>query len=185
MTEKETIELFIKRDESALAAAKKAFGAYCVSLARNITGDERDAEECFADALNAAWNSIPPEEPRSLGAYLAKLTRNRALQMRRHDHAQKRGGGGFPLPLDEAALSAAPSGPEEGLLEAELVEAINGFLASRPKHQRIIFTMRYFRCERVNDIASALGRSPGSVTAVLRRLKKGLESYLKERGFEL
>ena len=185
MTEREIIELFLKRDETALEEAGSAYRAYCVSLARNITGDPRDAEECFADALNAAWNSIPPEEPRELGAYLARLTRNAAIEVWKRANAQKRGGGSFPLPLDETLAGAEPSEPEEGMYEAELIGAINGFLASRPQYQRIIFTMRYFRCERVNDIAKALGRSPGSVTAVLRRLKTGLEKYLKERGFDL
>lgn len=185
MTEKEIVELFLKREESALRIARSVYGAYCFRLARNITGDPRDAEECVADALNAAWNSIPPEEPERFGAYIAKLTRNRALEMRKSVLAQKRGGGAFPLPLDEAALSAASPGPEEELFERELIDAINAFLASRPQYQRVIFTKRYFGYERVVDIANTLNRSPGSVTACLRRLKKGLEKYLKERGFEL
>lgn len=185
MTEKEIVEMFLNRDESALAAARSAYGAYCIRLARNITGDPRDAEECVADALNAAWEHIPPEEPEHFGAYLAKLTRNRALEVRKSVLAQKRGGGAFPLPLDEAALSAASPGPEEELFKKELTDAINSFLATRPQYQRVIFTLRYFACERVVDIAKKLNRSPASVTAVLRRLKKGLEKYLKERGFDI
>ena len=92
MTDKETVGLFLKRDESALEAARRSFGAYCISLAFNVTGDRRDAEECFADALNAAWNSIPPLEPNDLGAYVAKLTRNFALETLRRRRAKKRGG---------------------------------------------------------------------------------------------
>ncbi|MBQ1818405.1 MAG: sigma-70 family RNA polymerase sigma factor [Clostridia bacterium] len=185
MTDKETVGLFLKRDESALEAARRSFGAYCISLAFNVTGDRRDAEECFADALNAAWNSIPPLEPNDLGAYVAKLTRNFALETLRRRRAKKRGGGEAPLPLDEAVCVASDSDPVDRAAASELASAINAYLALRPQYQRVIFTMRYFRCERVADIAAALHRSPGSVTAVLGKLKKGLEKYLKERGFEL
>lgn len=185
MNEKEIVRRLLERDETALEAARRAYGAYCVSLARNVTGDQRDAEECFADALNAVWNSIPPNEPEHFGAYLSKLTRNRALEMRRRETALKRGGGGFPLPLDEAALQVVAPGPEEGAVEGELIEAINRFLGSRPRRQREMFVLRYFRYERVKDIAERFDISPDSVTAALRRLKTGLEKYLKERGFEL
>ena len=184
MTDREIADLFRNRDEAALENARRAYGAYCVSLAKNILGDPRDAEECFADALNLAWERIPPDDPESLGAYLAKLTRNLALDAWRRAHAEKRGGGSVPLPLDEAAQSPAP-GPEEALYEGELIEAINAFLSSQPQHKRVIFTMRYFRFDRVVDIAAKVKRSSGSVSAVLRRMKSELEKYLKERGFEI
>lgn len=184
MNDRETVGLFLKRDEAALQKAQAEYGAYCVRMANNILGDPRDAEECFSDALAAAWNSIPPDEPEDLGAYLARLTRNAAVDAWRRAHAAKRGSGSMPLPLDEAASSPSPD-PEEALYESDLIEAINGFLSAQPKHKRVIFTLRYFRFESVADIAAELKRSPGSVSAVLRRLKTGLERYLKERGFEL
>ena len=44
------------------------------------------------DALLAAWQTIPPLAPVHLAAYLAKLTRNAALNRYRAQNAQKRGG---------------------------------------------------------------------------------------------
>ena len=51
----------------------------CRSVARGILKDERDVEECVNDTCMRAWNAIPPEKPRSLEAYLVRITRNLAL----------------------------------------------------------------------------------------------------------
>ncbi|MBQ3868937.1 MAG: RNA polymerase subunit sigma-70, partial [Clostridia bacterium] len=73
MEDKKITELFIRRDGSAVKYAAEKYGAYLHATARNILGDERDAEECVNDAYMAAWNSIQPNEPVDLRTYLSKL----------------------------------------------------------------------------------------------------------------
>ena len=60
MDDAKIVELYWKRDEQAILATSKKYEAYCLSIARNILGDEEDAKECVNDALLGAWNSIPP-----------------------------------------------------------------------------------------------------------------------------
>ena len=80
-------------DEAGLAAAYAQLGPGLTALAARIAGPET-AEECVNDALLAAWQAIPPLAPVHLAAYLAKLTRNAALNRYRAQnlpHRPRRG----------------------------------------------------------------------------------------------
>ena len=91
MDETWILQRFLARDEEGLAAAYAQLGPGLTALAARIAGPET-AEECVNDALLAAWQAIPPLAPVHLAAYLAKLTRNAALNRYRAQNAQKRGG---------------------------------------------------------------------------------------------
>ena len=79
MNDGKIIELFFERSDEAITELSEKYGRLAISLARNILGDEGDAEECVNDAYLAAWNNIPPEQPLALGAYLCGIVRNHAV----------------------------------------------------------------------------------------------------------
>ena len=127
------IQLYWERDQQAIdATLQNIAGSFCTAIAKNILGNDQDAEECVNDAYLSVWNAIPPHRPGILPAFLAKITRNTALNKYKHNTAQKRGGGQLPLVLDE--LSDLVSGKEEQWRQAfdrqELLQAIQDFLAS-------------------------------------------------------
>ena len=92
MDDRKIIELFFARDEKALSESQKKYGRYCESISKNILSSDEDAEEVLNDTLLSAWNSIPPEEPKSLKTYLGTLARNLSLDRYRKMKAEKRGG---------------------------------------------------------------------------------------------
>lgn len=94
------INLFWARDEAAIPAAQDKYGAYCRAIALGILADACDADECVNDALLRLWGAIPPERPRSLRAFLGRITRNLAINALRDASRQKRGGGEAALALD-------------------------------------------------------------------------------------
>ena len=108
MDETWILQRFLARDEEGLAAAYAQLGPGLTALAARIAGPET-AEECVNDALLAAWQAIPPLAPVHLAAYLAKLTRNAALNRYRAQNAQKRGGSIVAVSLDELAEKARPT----------------------------------------------------------------------------
>ena len=79
MGDQEIIQLFFQRCEEAITQTQKKYGALCRSVAQRLLTDPRDTEECVSDTYLRVWNAIPPERPRSLRAYLARITRNLAL----------------------------------------------------------------------------------------------------------
>ena len=75
MTDTEIINLFFERSEQAIDELAKKHGSAVARVARNILGNEQDTEECVNDSLLRVWNTIPPNQPKKLSAYLALLTR--------------------------------------------------------------------------------------------------------------
>ena len=84
------VELYWERDETAIAETQKRYGRYCHSIAYNVLHSDEDAEECVNDTYVRAWNSMPPQRPSRLAAFLGRITRNLALDRYLFDHAQKR-----------------------------------------------------------------------------------------------
>ena len=79
LNDEEIVRLYYERSEDGIAQSEQKYGRLCRSVARGILKDERDVEECVNDTCMRAWNAIPPEKPRSLEAYLVRITRNLAL----------------------------------------------------------------------------------------------------------
>ena len=184
MGDEEILELYLRRDEAAIAQTLLAHGPYCRRLAENILHSPEDAEECVSDACLRAWNAIPPERPARLRYYLAKITRNLALHRFRAAQAEKRGGGELPLVLEELA-DCVPGGesPEAEVLARELGAVLSSFTAALPPRERYIFLRRYYSAEPVADIAARCGLSPGNVSVILTRLRKKLRARLSKEGF--
>ena len=81
------LALYLDRVEDAVTFTKEKYGALCRSIARRLLSDERDVEECENDVYIRAWNSIPPERPTCLSAWLARVTRNAALDRSKYNAA--------------------------------------------------------------------------------------------------
>lgn len=184
MTDGEIIELYLRRDERAIVVTQERFGKYCEKIARNILGDEQDAQECANDVYLKVWESIPPERPDIFPAYLAALTRRAAISRYRKTKAEKRGGGEVALILGELSeLVTDGSGVEKEFERRELADSINRFLEELPEMNRHFFVLRFVCCESVRDIARRFGKSENSVSVSLNRTKKQLKKHLDNDGF--
>ena len=181
MQDSEIIELFFKRDEQAISAVTEKYAAYCTRVAMNILCDFSDSEECVNDTYLAAWNSIPPTRPSSLSAYLARLTRNLALNRYKARGAERRGGGEFALSLDELDDCIA----DDSRADEELGRLISEFLYGEKKEVRQIFVRRYFYSDSIADIAHRFTLTESKVKSVLHRTRKALHKYLTENGVHI
>ena len=177
-------ELFGERNEEAIKAANDKYGSRCHRLALSILGDKSDAEETVSDMLLKAWQSIPPAKPKSLGAYLTKITRNLALNKAEHRSADKRGGGELTLVLDELDYCVpARENTEESVDARHLSEALNRFLSSQKSDARIIFLKRYWYMRPISEIAAETGFSESKIKASLMRTRNALKEYLYREDF--
>lgn len=186
MTDNDIIELYMRRDERAIAATQNIYGKYCEKIARNILGDEQEARECVNDTYLKAWENIPPERPQIFAAYLAKITRNNALSRYRRNTAEKRGRGTVPLILDELSEIVSDGSTVEKTAEnREIIAEINRFLETLPEKNRRIFVLRYICCESVKSIADRFGIRENNVSVNLNRTKKQLRQHLSKEGYDL
>ena len=186
MDEKQIIELFFKRDQTAIAAASEKYSIAILSLTRNVLGDDGAAEECLNDTLMALWSNIPPERPRNLGLYLSKIVRNLALNRRKAEQAAKRGGGQYPAALEEISeIIASVERVEDIWAATYLQEQINRFLGTLPKDKRILFLMRYWYMDSIETIAKAGGITQSKVKMTLLRLRRDLKVFLEKEGIQV
>ncbi len=184
MEDRKIVDLYFARSDQAVAETERKYGAYCRSIARNVLGSEPDAEECVSDAYLAAWNSIPPQKPQSLAAYVGKLTRRKAIDRLRETRSLKRGGGAVTLALEELdECIPAGTGVEEAVVRRELGEALRRFLAGLDRTDRTLFLLRYWYLCPVAEIASRLGYTQGKVKTRLFRTRKKLREFLEKEAF--
>lgn len=183
MTDEQIVALYWERDEQAIHATREQYGTYLFSIAFQILANREDSEECENDTYLAAWNTMPPQRPNALSAFLAKIIRNLSLKKWRSDHAQKRGGASAPLAFDELenCISDDHSFREE--LDAQaLAEHINAFLRTIGESERRVFVCRYFYGDAIADIAERFGFGESRVKTMLMRTRNKLRTYLEKEG---
>ena len=183
MDDNQIIALFFQRNEDAIRQTDSVYGSRLFRISQNILRCQEDAQECVSDTYLRAWNAIPPKRPAALAAFLGKITRFLSISRWRKRGAEKRGGGEFPLALDELqnCVSGEPS-PEQHYLSKEAVAALNNCLAALPEAQRKVFLRRYWYLDSVSDIAAKYGFSESKVTAMLHRTRETLRTRLKKEG---
>lgn len=186
MEDGKIIELYFSREERAITETGNKYGAYCQRLAFGILNDEADAEEVVSDTWLQVWNSVPPQKPVVLKLYLAKITRNLALNRLRSRTTQKRGGGETALALEELKDCVPARGQVQDALEGkELARAIQAFLMTQSARDRGIFVRRYFSMELPGEIAAELGMTEANVRKILQRTRRKLKDYLSQEGYSV
>jgi len=181
------IERFYERSETAIDAVSDKYGRYLHTIAFNILGNSRDAEEIVNDTLGRVWNAIPPERPQNLRAFVGKVARNLSLNKLKQENRTKRGGGQIELSIDELSECVAdPRNASDSYLEAEVITtAINSFLSAQTAENRIMFVARYWQVVSIEDIAGTLNVSAGKVKSILFRMRKKLRKHLESEGIYL
>lgn len=177
------VNLFLDRCEDAIRELNLKYGKLCKRLADNFLHNEQDVEECVNDAYFAVWNTIPPQKPDPLPAYLCRIVRNAAIKKYRLNTAQKRNHS-YDVILDEMDEFLSVNGTVESeLLAKEISEQINLFLGKQKDKDRVMFVQRYWFCCSVEEIAKTMGVSKNYVTVHLYRTRERLREYLKSEGF--
>ena len=177
------IELYWTRSENAIEETHKKYGRYCHTIAYNILYSNESAEECVNDTYVNAWNSIPPNKPKSLKYFLASIVRNLALNRYDYNNAQKRSGTADVIVDEFCECTADKSVHIED--EFAVREAINDFLKSLNKQTRIIFMRRYWYFCSVNEIAESEGLSVNNVKVILYRTRNKFRTFLEKEGIIL
>ena len=184
MEDSQIVELYLSRDESAVAHTGEKYGARLRAIAHRITEDPGAAEECENDTYLEAWNAIPPHEPRSyLFAFLARITRHLALDRCKERSRQKRSGQLVPLTREMEQCIPSPHDPEKVVDARLLSAAVSAFLRTIGQEQRNIFLRRYWYLDSVSDIAARFSISQSKVKTTLFRTRNALKQYLKKEDF--
>lgn len=186
MEDKQIIELYFKRDESAITQTDKKYGDNLRSISHRIIRNRQDSEECVNDTYFKVWNAVPPEKPVKFFPYLAKIVRNLTINRCEKLTAKKRGFGEIPLVLDELSYCIPDkSETEKEYGENELRRIIDLFLSSLKEEKAVIFIQRYFYLCPIKEIAEENKISQSKVKMTLLRLRQTLKEFLITEGIEV
>ncbi|HIT31590.1 MAG TPA: sigma-70 family RNA polymerase sigma factor [Candidatus Enterenecus stercoripullorum] len=166
-----------RRAAGALEEFQTAYTPLLRYIIAPILHDQRDQEECLADAIHRAWVSIERFNPNrgSLAAWLAAIARNAALNRLREQ-------GRYPQwePLDDHPhLSDPAQGPEEVLLTAELAQALRRAVDGLSPWDRNLFLRKYYYYQSTAQMAAELGLTVRGVEGRLYRIRKRLQKELR------
>ncbi len=183
MEDKQIVDLYFERSESAIVETEKMYGRYCHYIAFRILENDEDAKEVVNDTFLKTWNTIPPNRPDHLKPYVGMISRQLALDKYKTQHTQKRGGQ-VMLVLDELSecIPTGDSGEDIGESVA-LRGALNKFVWSLPNKTQIVFVRRYWYSSSVSEIAQEYGMKESYVRSLLLRTRNKLKKFLHKEGF--
>ena len=184
--DKQIIDLYWARAETAISETAKKYGRYCHSIAFNILHSHEDSEECVNDTFFNAWRAIPPQRPSKFAAFLGTITRHLSLNRWEQYNAEKRGCGQVPLVLEELSdCIPASENVEQVVDDLALTELLNRFLGTLSTDSRKIFMRRYWYMNTIKEIAKGYSMSESKVKMSLLRSRNELKQLLEKEGFDL
>jgi RNA polymerase sigma-70 factor (ECF subfamily) len=166
-------------DAFDLLAAR--YRAAVVRTARSIVGSQ-DAEDVAQDSLLLAFKALPSiEDPTKFAAWLAAITRHRALRFGKRESARQRG----RVPLDEFLIEQveALSHPVEAGEEGD--EEVRAALETLPSDYALVLRLRFFDEMPLKRIAAFLGVAITTVKWRVHRGKQLMRARLKQQTLEV
>ncbi len=182
MDDKKIIELFFARSEKAVNELSDKYGSVCMKAAMNILADKRDAEECVNDSYLSVWETVPPQKPESLLAYVCKIVRNLSLKRIKHNSAKKRSGNYGSCFEELAECLPSAETVEDEIQASELSGIIDEFIDTLDYTNRLLFVRRYWFMDSYEDLSNITGIKEGAVRTRLSRIRGRLRDYLEKRG---
>ena len=185
MEDLQIIELFWQRSESAVTETARKYGRYCHTIAYNILHSREDSEECVSDTCSRCWDTMPPQRPGSLRAYVGAIIRNLSISRYRASRAQKRFSGAEVLLSELTDCVPAPESVQRTVEAGELGQLISDWLAGLDGESRALFIRRYWNGDAVRDLAAELNVRPNALTKRLLRLREALRRFLEKEGVDV
>ena len=122
--------------------------------------------------------------PYIFNLFLAKITRNFAINTYRSKHTHKRGKGEIALVLDELEECITGETDVETLYIAEeLQSSINKFVRGLSEKDGNVFIRRYFYADSIKDISNRYHISENNVRVMLNRTRNKLKLRLEKEGY--
>lgn len=185
MEDTEIISLYQRRLEAAISSTSIKYGRLLYKIAYNILSNHEDSEEAVNDTYSKAWDTIPPQKPNSLRAYLGRITRNRAINLWHKNKAKKRSAGAELL-LSELGDCIPSTATVEAVVETkELARIIDHWLSTLPPDDRILFLRRYWFGDALKQLATECGSTPNKLAGRMYRLRQDLKAKLEGEGIWL
>ncbi len=161
------VELARRGDERAFELIVRRHRPSLVAYARRLGLGDARAEDAVQQAVLSAWLALcRGDDVRDVGPWLGRITHNRSVNLLRS------GARAQPLPPDIERAVSAPFALEDGLALRQTLDAV----AALPPRQRDALVLSAVEGRSYEEVASALGVSPGAVRGLLHRARENLRA---------
>jgi RNA polymerase sigma-70 factor (ECF subfamily) len=156
-------------DQSAMAALYDRYSSLVYSVALRVLGDTGAAEDALQDVFMQLWRNPGAFDSTrgSLGAWLAVISRNRAIDALRKRRPEN--------DLEDVVISVEPDMAGEAD-RSRLAEKVRELLGTMPALQRAALGMAYFEGLTHTEIAAKTGEPLGTIKT---RIRTGLIALRK------
>lgn len=186
MEDNQIISLLFQRTQAVLDEISRKYSRLYRRILGEILADESDIEECANDVLLAVWDSIPPNDPENLSAYICKLARRIGIDKLRYQTRQKRHTG-YTVALSELQdclpdTAAALHTDEES---RHIRSVLSDFVRKLDPETRVLFIRRYIWLESTASLASRFALSENHIAVKLYRARKKLKKHMEKEGIQI
>jgi RNA polymerase sigma-70 factor (ECF subfamily) len=156
-------------DQSAMAALYDRYSSIVYSVALRVLGDTGAAEDVLQDVFIQLWRNpgLFDSSRGSLGAWLAVIARNRAIDALRKRRPES--------DIEDTVISVETDLASEAD-RARAAEKVRSVLSSMPASQRAALEMAYFEGLTHTEIAAKTGEPLGTIKT---RIRAGLTTLRK------
>ncbi len=175
-----------RQDAGAFESLVRGFSPKLLAVARRLTGNHEDAQDCVQEAFLAVHRKIDDfEERAALGTWLHRIVVNAAISKIR---AGQRGAAESIEDLqpryDRYGHTVGPStitdlSADQLLERAETSRAVRKAIDGLPPTYRAIVLLRDIEGYDTREVAELLGLNPGAVKTRLHRARTALKTLLE------
>jgi RNA polymerase sigma-70 factor (ECF subfamily) len=180
MTDAQLVERVLAGDDTAFALVMERYRTRLVRYARQMLGNDADAEEALQDAFLRAYRSLARcRDPDRLGSWLLAITANRCRTASRRRWYRDRL---FATNPPDPALTG-----DHGADQAEELawrEAIRHALARLEPRQREAFLLHHVEGLGYAEMAAATGSGISALKMRVQRARARLRTLLQEAGYD-
>ena len=170
------VKRLLERDEDALREVMSMFGGLVFAMAKRVVADPTMAEEVAQDAFLALWRRPGSynSDRGSLQSFLLGVTRNKAIDLVRHEESLKKTKDAL---VTEAEAASEGRSSNEQVVGMEERDELRAALSSISKVQREAVVLAYFGGRTYREVAAELGIPEGTAKT---RLRDGLAKLRQE-----
>ena len=156
-------------DQAAMAVLYDRYSSVVYSVALRVLGETGAAEDVLQDVFLQLWRnpSAFDSSRGNLGAWLAVISRNRAIDVLRKRKPESN--------IEDVVLSVAPDLASEAE-RSRMAAKVRGVLGMMPAPQRSALEMAYYEGLTHTEIAAKTGEPLGTIKT---RIRAGLSALRK------
>ena len=172
------IELFRKRDESAIAELKQKYDKLCVYVAGNILSVREDVEECVIDTFTSVINKLDGSAVGSVKPFVGTVAKHKAISMRRA--LMSKSGKCVSIDSEEIGELRSEERVDRNAENSDMTRQLLQKVKELGEPDSAIIIQKFFYGQNANEIGRMLDIKPATVRMRCTRAIKKLRSLLRD-----